>query len=534
MNARGFAPALVVPVTLAIVIVAGLIAFFSSGILRFVIIGIGLLAGGVWIVGTLQNDKLKFAFAFILFAGAMIFIFGAGFMQQALEGADYIQVPTIGYYECAAASAPTVSALKAISGGVANGVTCPTNTDQCDLIITFSESSSLFSSRQLSYVRYGSTGAIEQKTVTVSSAISTVNVAKLSSPIQAIVIPNVAKGQRVDIKYSKVGLLGGATPVDGAAYRAQFRPFILWNNPGLGGRFEYTSVDQGCNFLSADRGDLIIEDTLGKGPGTSTSITTLEPYKTRNYLDVIVPVNVQSSRIQQYSGETVYCQNTQLHPIENIRALSKEYNVVRFDTSVASVQCCNGDDKPGYQCVDNKWKALPKPDEPITEGNTVQCSALKPCANAFFAPNGEKEQIRYVCKSSMCVPETREVECNTNAACGGSEPVCDTKTYTCVAAPLPIETGKNITDGTDARAECEAKAEKNPFAGWTVVETTKTPTLVQKTLTVFTLGTVGDLNPTTEISCEAKYVPYYLLGGFLFLSVIVIVWALRPAKGAKK
>lgn len=534
MNKRGQLP--LIPIILIVVVIVGLIAFLASGTIRWVLIGVGLFGGSIWLISTVNNDRIKLSFGLVLLLAAVALIFSSGFLQQALEGADYINVPTVGYYECAAASAPTVSAAKAISGGIANGIMCPPNTDKCDLIVSFAESQSVFSSRKLSYVVYGSDSKVLYRNVlTVSDAARLITIfdatTRANVPLNSIKIDNIAKGQKVDIQYSKVNLVGTVTPIDGASYRAQFNPFILWNNPGLGGRFEYTSIEQGCQFLSKDRGNLIVEDTIGKGPGTSNSITTLEPFKTRNYLDVIVPVNIQSNRVQQYSGNTVYCQNAQLHPIENVRALSHEYNVVRFDKSVATVDCCNGDDRPGYQCASNKWKALPKPNEPISDKNTVQCSAVKPCANAFFAPSsGETEQTRYVCQNSVCVPETRTVECNTNAGCGGAKPVCDTLTYKCVSAPLPVETGKNTSS---VASECELKAKKNPFAGYTVVTRTKTPTTSQKILTVATFGIVGDLNPTVETSCEAKYVPYFIFGSFIVVAVALVIWSFKGSKGKR-
>lgn len=97
-------------------------------------------------------------------------------------------------------------------------------------------------------------------------------------------------------------------------------------------------------------------------------------------------------------------------------------------------------------------------------------------------------------------------------------------------------TGGSGSSADEVRADCEAKAAANPFAGYTLVTRTSEPTGFQRAVTIMTLGIVGDLAPETTVSCEAKFIPYYIFGGiFIVLGIGIVILTKTPArKGRKK
>ena len=481
----------------------------------FWVIGIGTIIFGIYLLFIIGSKKVKTILAIVLVGVGMIMIIivFSGVQPTILSGAQYIQIPTHGYYECNAASQPVTSFQKSIENGKVIGVKCPDNTDKCDIIALSTESLGV-----LAFQRH-----IEFK-----QGINIVAHSDFTDNAKSQVKYSISKGQSIDIYYSKSELIG-RTYFNGGTYYATYNPFILWNNPGLGGRYEYTNPTQGCMFQTNK--NLIIEDTLGIGTGSSTSTSTLEPYKTRNYIDVAIPISVENRRIQ--GG--LYCQNNNLYPIENIRVVSGEYNVVNYDKITKSVQCCNGDFEPGFTCVDNTWKELPKT---IQEAGVqkISCSLFNQCPNTEWVPSGDKAQSRYVCENSICIPKTRNVGCNYYSDCSTGT-TCDRISSTCVKVPLPIGTGI-VQTSLITEEQCLAQAKEAGNFALTIPTYTKTttnPNFLDKTITIFTFGAVGDLSTSTKESCDLKINPIYIIGGvFLIILIfgVVIIYLIfsKPKK----
>ena len=237
-----------------------------------------------------------------------------------------------------------------------------------------------------------------------------------------------------------------------------------------------------------------------------------------------MPVSVESRRFQTFNNQEAYCSNKNIYKIDAIVTGSATYKIVNYNKQLSSVECCSGDFESSRQCVNNRWVELPKPDEPITASNSVQCSAIKQCPGFEFSPYDSNTLVKYVCRNSLCVPETKDVECTTNIQCSGSTPVCDTLTYECVSAPAPQISQAIIL----TKSQCEQKAKDNPLLGYSYIETTIKPSLIQEIITF------GFAKNKIIGECKATYVNYYIIAGIVIVLGTVTIILSMPKKKRRR
>lgn len=528
MERRGqFGLLIAVAVAIAIglsILLFGIGALFSTSLKFYLSGGACIVIAALIALQTAMNGKFrggiqKFTITLLVIGLVLFLIPLTGITQHTAFGTnEYIQVPLKGFYSCEPASSPVTSQAKTIKGGGPVTVSCPANTDSCDIIVTSTEPASVWSARSIIYSR--SNGESDSKT--------------LYGANPSIIIPNLAKGESVTIKYLKIGVTG-VSPVDGAVYKAQYKPFILWKTSPTGGKIEYSSVDRGCGFVLNELQYIIIKDTLGFGPGESTSVTTLEPYKTRNFIDAVVPISVENSKIQGNK----YCSNNQLYQIDEVNTSTNTWKVVNTNKILGTVECCTGDVESGIrQCQNNKWVNLPKPGQQPAAGQEIKCSTFKPCSGSEFVPYTTTQLVRSVCMNNICVQQNKSVECTSNAACKDpNKPLCDSYSWTCVAVPLPIGNGtvvQNQGQNVSLITECSIKAAANPLAGYHVVKSTQAPSFTDKAKYYLSFGFAGTNTPTTVESCEAQFLPYYILSIILVVLTFVVVIVWKPKRRKRK
>lgn len=368
----------------------------------------------------------------LLISGIFAVLYFSGNLQSSVNSPSgtYIQAPTFYYYECSPASQPVESTHVNLNTGSSNGwITCPSNTDTCDLWISQTEQTAWYSlNRRIVYqICHNNGNNCDNQVYTTSDYFSLSN-----ANVPSVHISNLLITDRVYVNYQYQNLLfQWIDKGNSAEWYQTYKPFILWKVDMFGGgRTEYTSISQGCNFNSGDVGNLLnsITNSIKQiNTQTSSSSTNLPFYQTRNFIGTYVPISTANVNFVTYNGQDGYCLNRQVFAITTATTNDNTYQIVdsNFNTLLAnSVTCCPGETQPNQKCGDDfQWHDIA----------TAQCSAFSPCAGADWSPDGAKQLIRYNCVNSKCVSETKQVECTSNSDCGNNQ-ICDTSNYVCVNA----------------------------------------------------------------------------------------------------
>ena len=451
-------------------------------------------------------------------------LFFGGKQSSYLSG-EYIQSPTFFYYECAPASEAVSSTIINLNTGSSGWISAPDNTDEWDLIVSQTEQTSWYSlNRRIIYQVCHSNGVCDSQVIVNGESFSIFG----NTIVPSVRISNLLVGDKVWINYQYQGFGSWYDKENGASWYQTYKPFILWKVDMFGGgRTEYTTIKQGCNFLSSDKDNLLnsITNSIKTITGqSSTSNTKLGFYKTRNFIGTYVPISTANVNFVTYNGKSGYCLNRQIFAITTAVTNGETYRIIdsNFNTVLdSSVECCPGEKETTRLCNKNfQWENI----------ETAECSAFNPCAGADWSPSSinSKQLIRYNCVNSKCVSETKDVECTSNNDCITGKQ-CDTKTYTCVV----VETGEygegeeNNTILTEK--QCIDKAKEYPLLGYEWIDS--------QTVSCGFLCNIGLSEPkVTENSyCKATFLPYWILGGFLFLLLILIfiVVIIQLSKGNK-
>lgn len=378
-----------------------------------------------------KNLVIPIIIGFLVLIGLVIgIIFATGILNVAISTPSgiYVQAPTFYYYECNAASEPVESTHVSLTSGSTNGwVKCPSNTDTCDLWISQTETTKWYSSnRRIVYQICHAGGSCDPQVFTQANSFIL-----SQKKVPSVHIPNLLTNDKVWIDYQRSKLLGGwELQPNGAEWYNNYKPFILWKTDMFGGgRTEYTSIEQGCNFPSGDVPNLLnsMTNSLKQiNSQSSTSNSNLPFYKTRNFIGTYVPISTSNVNFVTYNGKTGYCLNRQVFAITSAVTNGATYQIVdsNFNTRLAnSVTCCPGENEPTRTCTsDFTWQDKDLPGS---------CSAFKACEGADWEPSGSKQLIRYNCVNSRCVSETKNVECTRNSDCGNNQ-ICDTSNYKCI------------------------------------------------------------------------------------------------------
>jgi len=359
------------------------------------------------------------------------------FLATTVPSGSYIQVPTFMYYECAPSGSKVTGTFNYLRSDGAY-ISCPENADTCDLDLRINEDINPILKAVVLRTKI-CTGNVDTCTALESQTVQ-------SNQDNGVVIRtfnNIRKDQYLYVHFqytSAIPLL--YWDYDKGQVRANYNPFILWKTSVLqGGRIEYSSIDQGCIFTSANSQNLLnsVSNLVGISIPTQSSSSNiqLEPYKTRNFVDGFVSAPTPSVNFVTYNGKQGYCLNRQIFAISEVTTNYGTYKIVdtNFNTRLSnSVTCCPGETEPSRKCNSNyQWENIEQ----------AECSILDPCGGSDWSPSGSpKTLIRYNCINSKCIGESKVVECTSNSDCAGNPKgsVCDTKDYICVNISPPLDT----------------------------------------------------------------------------------------------
>ena len=521
----GVASLIVIGVIIAIIII-GAGVFFNMIIHNILlIVGLLILIFGM-IFGVSKAEKpIPAIIIVVVLSGIFIGVQFSGLIPQtALPSGNYYQVPTINYYECAPASQKVSSPPISISSTGSGFVTCPSNSDECDVVIKITGTGTidniLYAYRLMYQICDISTGSCQSQ---IATKITPYKDAEFT------IKNNMLKSQKIFIDFQRrLAILPegvGYGDIVGASYYFNYKPFILWKNGPFIGRVEYSSVTQGCTFTTADKNALIDAITNSKAilSQTSTNDNTLQPYKTRNFAGTFIPVSTENVDTVTYNGQPGYCMNRQIFSVATLQTNSGIYNIVdtNFNNQLASsVTCCPSEKEPTRNCNDNfQWVDISQtPGQP-----SGSCSLFNPCAGIDWQPSTTaKTLVRYNCINSQCVAETKTVDCTSNNDCV-SGTTCDTLTYTCVLVPG----GENGTNEKDDKISCELKAQTQQFLGYEWIS--------QGTTSCGFFCSIGFSQPktTTTSYCSATFLIWWVVSGLVLVIIIAltiygIVRARRP------
>jgi hypothetical protein len=434
-----------ITITSTVLIIALIVIFLIvGGSLIAIFSNLPLLIGGALIVlpliaignsyvkkGKIERNAGIF-FVILILIGAVL-VFSSGSIMQSITGTgQYVETPTIGYYECAPASGPVSSNWEDIPISGTGFIGCPSNTDQCDIEIR-AEKPTVWDNflREYRLVYQVCDDFSCQNQVTVDA-----DRFDISGDYATLIYNNLQSNEKIWIDYQKRPYFTwkGA---EGGEYRFKYRPFILWKTTPFSGRNEYSTISQGCSFTTEERNNLIKSATIPLPSETSSSNFKLDPYKTRNFVDVFVPISVENVQFVNYNGKDSYCVDGNVYKIDEISTNSGTYQIVDTsdNTLLKDGQCCPGDEEPGRYCEDFEWVNV----ETDEDGETnIECSLFNPCPNSIFEPKDSTTLFKFECQNGQCVELTKNVECTDNSVCAEGE-ICDTKTFTCETVPTEDE-----------------------------------------------------------------------------------------------
>lgn len=362
--------------------------------------------------------------------------------QTGLDSDNYVQSPTFPYYECTPASRSIEGNHINIETGEIRNLACPSNTDTCDLYVKQTETNFNFFSgaRRIAYQVCHANNVCDATKYYPKEQSNQVSIGTFQ-------LPNLLADDRVTVVYQYLSILGWKNIPNGAEYWNTYKPFILWKVDFLGGgKTEYTTAEQGCNFPNSAVPNLLNSiDNIKKqiNQQSSTSNTKLDFYKTRNFIGSFVPLAKANVNFVTYNGKDGYCLNRQIFAITTATTNGATYRIVdtNFNTLLAnSVTCCPNEKQPNQNCgSDFQW-------HPIEQ---FECSAFNPCAGADYQVDSSKKLVRYNCVSSKCVPDYKTVQCTSDSDCLSTQ-ACDTKTFTCYSKQSGVSTAPVITDDQKA------------------------------------------------------------------------------------
>ncbi len=416
-----------------------------------------------------NKDKKKlmyvglFSIGILLVLGVIIFAMSKIEQHSYTTGAvEYIESPVFGYYECSAAGKSIKSNPVTIynTQGTYDVLRCSPYTEECTFSI-IGESTSILGRR----VAYRICPSYDTSTnmCDLERYLGAGDVPWFSDGgVNRINIPGTYTYQnKILVKYQEcLGISYGTTCAgvwkekgSVAKWYQTYTPFILWYTSPLTGRHEYTSLIEGCKFPASDtyaNGYLMpgvdklinaLTDVKGQSlTQTSTSLTELEPHKTRNVIEAFIPLNVNNVQFVTYNGQQGYCLNRNIYKIATVTTKTGTSKIVdtTYNNIIAGpsngIECCPQDKEPTRKCsTDYKWHPI----------DNAECSYYNPCQGVDWYPGGPKTLIKYNCISGKCVKDSKVVECTNNDDCIGNPNggVCDTLLWKCSSITPPLPNG---------------------------------------------------------------------------------------------
>lgn len=507
--------------------VVALAAFVLSGTLRWILIGIAVMVGFVYVLGqamTSQDFTTNKIVVLLIFLGVgLFFIFGSSFLQIQL-GDNFVK-PQWARLECAPTDSYEGVYIKWLDQE--SLFKCDANTAECRFTVEHTGSGIFVKSLRTKYSECDLNG----NNCGFTNSLHLDDGEKKTLPRI-----NVGRSYKFDVSCLLcIGENYGKVTQD-------WKPWKVYRFVG-GAKFEQHSIS--CSIGSSDKGNILFED---RGI-TELSKTGGEGQKWINYVNdwVYGP----ASNIFDYNGEEVYCTAGAVYDIVELRVadgsikkVDPTYTGTREDgtilrglgNKISNVECCPNEPS----CTDDFEYVK-------VDDTTQECFSNIQCFNAGGpVPVSGTSYVIYQCINDQCVKSAQiSTECTTNAQCDQGQ-ICDLSTTNygqCITQTTGPYCGDNICQSDEnivlcpvdckdllTNVECNQKAIDQPLMGWTWVE--------EKTeVGIGPLGIGKLFGFTKEITtgeCKAKLLPIWIISGMVFLIIILIFIVVISRRSPKR
>lgn len=456
-NKRGFLQFLTLPIVivLAVLIILVLVGLFVfSSMNKYVIVGGGMIA--LSLIYGLRGDfnRTKAIFLGAVIIGGLIMVFSQGVLQDISSG-DYVNVAVMGYYECSPAPSSFIKTItKDIPTTGTGYIVCKDNyaidgtTDKCKFTIgARSGGTPIFADSLLTKFIFNYDTRVVYEICDENNNCQP-QVIRTNADFVTFDVPHKSK---VWVDFQSKRLWSSWKGDSGASYSLTYQPFIIWQNNLEGGRIQYTSIGNGCNFGSKGKSRVITDYTnFITRKDNNDGGSTLEPYETWNFVDVTIPISVENANFVKGG----YCSdNGNVHPIEQIKTYSGTYKIVNYDETIYRGDCCPSQDEPKRFCNDNLiWENIV-----INEDTGVTnegCDFFNPCDNRLPQKYASKKTIKEECINNKCVATINNVECTEPTDCNAGY-FCNQLIWKCEKLQIAIDgTSPSNRTGNDTNLEC--------------------------------------------------------------------------------
>lgn len=355
--------------------------------------------------------------------------------QQTMYSEGYFDAPFFGTIQC---SLDTGS--KQTSGSVSlppgeQIIRCPTNTKDCDVLISFPSRSWYTTFRRISYYKCNLGGGSCNTVLYYPEANGNIPNSGLNNHLLDILPQN--KELRIKFEAKSVVGFSWSDADETGSYKLQFNPYLLWYKDSLAGGITKMSGSVDCKVPIYDKTwtERIIDATIKDSSGaTADEFSTsnimndgqLRPEEAYNYVSGTVVRNLAGNSIT-YNGQTAYCiQHPQgstrayIYAIGTLETASSKYNIVDLNTKLAEVDCCNnGVIEVNRICKNYLWETLVV-DE--TTGVTNQDCSINALCPIGRIPYSTTSSFEFRCVEGFCkIVDIKVEDCNGNEECKPTE-----------------------------------------------------------------------------------------------------------------
>ena len=533
MNKKGFA--ITGMLLMLILLIIGVIAFFSSTVMRFTIIGIGLVVfAGVMVFKTqregLENKKLGF-FIMIFIVGILITIIPyTGLLQMTAFESELFEAPFFATIHCDESGAIITGNDIPLSDSYTD-IRCPVNTVGCDVWINIDGNTIL--PWQDRYARYKICDSSGSNCDNKDRIEKIVQVASRPQPSYTFQLwDDLQNNKMIKVKVEECLTPLGPCSVDENIdwkVNMEYNPYILWVKDSLaGGERVLTSNQQDCKINTRSESWLeriVSTDITENEDGTEVQEAPdilvsgqLRPGQRYNYVSGTVTRALAGNSIT-YNGDLSYClenpqgtDNSYIYPINTIETSTTKYRMVNLNAEPIEVDCCvESRIQLNRICKDLKWEQVE-----IDENTNCIIGSSCPCDPGRITYR-ESSSYKYSCENELCcIRDIREEECNDNSDCKTTE-IC--VNFKCID-PSTDEGGKGGKDISNEQNCLAENKEGSLRYQWVEKETESGFLFFKKT--------------TTEPYCKDTYMPYIIAGIIGIVLIVIIVMFIILMRNPKK
>jgi hypothetical protein len=516
MNKKGIVPALIIPIAIGILIlIVGLgsfIGILSSTKIRFLAIGITIMVMTfIYVIpSALQGDfsqrKMKFIGVLFLIGGVFIALPYIGFLPQTAFAPGTVYVPQYGNMECSYVDG-NYNLYETIGETSTKTITCGKDmkgyTNFCKFQLDMTGGGNFLFGKRVDVKVCNNAGTCKDisgvKPISGYFDIYSVNL----DVNQDGYITTQDQDAYATVKFTSqyntiynVRVLGNA--------------YFLKDTQGNGYGTDY---EEGCNLLNLNPAAHVTKQDFTSF--NYQQAANQVPFGKRiSYVWGLVPA--QTSNIITKYNKQIYVEQSGYY--SNIITNKDGYKYVDWQNPVkdSSIQCAPSNI---YTCnADATIRTTPSQD---VSGQT--CSLTRGVALNTFYRTGADQVCYFRCANGV----QEKYNCQAIATCGSGY-IYDGENNRCVQVS---QTGTGTTDtpkNAQTSTECSNLAAKYPYLDYTWVTSTTQPTVWQEIITF------GGAQPTTTGYCKSNAMPYYILGIFALVVILMLTLLLLPSKKSRR